>query len=406
MTSHSLLRSLAHRNFRLFFFGHGVSLIGTWMQQVALSWLVFQLTGSSLQLGLVLFLGQIPALFLSPFIGVWMDRWNRHRVILLTQTLAMTQAFLLAWLEWSGTIAVWQIWPLSLFLGIVNAFDITARQTFIHEMVDRPADLGNAIALNSSLFNAARLVGPAIAGLLLTATTPGVCFLSNGLSYLAVLTALLAMRLPPHIRKTQPGSVRASLCEGVAYALGHAVIRNILSLIALSGVAGISYVVLLPELTTRILHGTASTLGWLVTSAGSGALCGALLLASRKNGVNLGKWIALGPAITGTGLVLLPQATDGGVAVVTLVAIGFGIMVQIAASNTIIQTVVDEDKRGRVMSFYAMAFTGMAPVGHLLTGYLSAVIGPMNAFRLNGCLCLLGSLLFTLWLPRLRERMR
>ncbi|MEO5349029.1 MAG: MFS transporter [Magnetococcus sp. YQC-3] len=402
MNNISILRSLAHRNFRLFFLGHGLSLLGTWVQQVAISWLVYQLTGSSLQLGLVLFLGQIPALFLSPMVGVLIDRWNRHRVIMLTQCLAMLQAFTLALLELSGQIAIWQIFPLSLFLGIVHAFDLTARQTFMHEMVEEREDLGNAIALNSSLFNAARLLGPAIAGLLLGITSPGICFLLNGLSYLGVLAALLAMRLPPLVQQSHAESLAASLRAGVAYLLGHAVIRNILSLVALSGLAGASYVVLLPELTTRFLQGDAATLGWLVSSSGSGALCGALFIASRRRVRGMEKWIALGPAITGMGLLILPLAAERALAMPALVAVGFGVMIQIAASNATIQNLVDEGKRGRVMSFYAMAYTGMTPVGHLCTGYLSSLIGPMDALRLNGSLCLVGALLFACWLPQMR----
>jgi MFS family permease len=403
----SLLRSLSNRNFRLFFFGQGFSLIGTWMQQIAMSWLVFQLTHSSFKLGLVLFLANIPSLLLSPFIGVLIDRWNRHHVILLTQSLSMVQAFVLAFLGLTGTIAIWQVYVLSLFLGVVNAFDITARQTFTPEMISRREDLGNAIALNSSMFNVARLIGPSLAGLLLAVTSPSICFLANGITYLAVLAALLAMRLPTRPIKESPyKSLHSSLLEGMHHVVTCVPLRNILLLAALGSIAGSSYVVLLPEFTVKILHGNASTLGLLSASTGCGSLAGALFLATRKSVLGLGKWIALGSIIMGLGLVGLSQTSHMELSAALLAAVGYGMIVQMAASNTLLQTISDEDKRGRVLSFYTLAFIGMAPIGSLFTGYLSSTFDTSLAFQLNGFFSLLGGVFFALELPRMREAVR
>jgi len=402
----SLLRSLSHRNFRLFFLGQSISLIGTWMQQIAMSWLVFQLTNSSFQLGLVLFCGQIPALFLSPVAGVLIDRWNRHRLLLLTQTLAMLQAFLLAFLDMSGTIAVWQIWPLALFLGVVTAFDMTGRQAFLTEMVTNKQDLGNAVALNSSIVNGARLLGPSVAGLLLAETSAGICFLINGLSYVAVLIALLAMKLklrelPRHRKKLHEG-----VMEGFSYAFGFAPIRIILLSVCVTSVAGSSYNVLLPEFATHSLHGSARTLGYLSAATGLGALAAAVFLAARSSVVGLGKWIWIGLALMGVGLVAFAHTTQLWVAMVALGVVGFGMMVQMAVSNTLLQTIVDDDKRGRVMSFYTMSFLGMAPLGSLLTGWLTARLGIVPALMINGSACLFSAALFCALLPRLRDLIR
>jgi MFS family permease len=400
MNLHPLLRSLAHRNYRLYFAGQGISLIGTWMQRIAMSWLVFRMTQSSFQLSIVLFAGQIPALFLSPVAGVLVDRWNRHRVLLGTQTLAMVQAFLLALLTWTGRIDVGQLILLSLFLGVVTTFDMTTRQAFLSEMVSRRADLGNAIALNSSLVHAARLLGPTLAGILLAQTSAEVCFLLNGLSYLAVLVALLAMRLEGPRRERHAGSLWQGLRDGFRYVNGFAPIRTLLLLLALSSMAGASYTVLLPEFTVRRLGGDAHTLGFLMAAPGLGALTGALFLASRKSVLGLDRWILLALTLLGLGLLTLAGVADFTLALLVLFAVGLGMMVQLAASNTLLQTIVAEDKRGRVMSFYTMAFLGMTPLGSLLTGVLAAWVGPPITFLVNGLLCLAGAALFGLSLPR------
>jgi MFS family permease len=397
-----MLRSLSHRNFRLFFLGQGISLTGTWMQQIAMSWVVFRLTGSSFQLGVVLFCGQLPALLLSPIAGVLVDRWSRRRLLLITQSLAMIQAFALAALDITDTIAVWQILLLSVFLGIVNTFDITGRQAFLIEMVTDRKDLSNAIALNSSLMNISRLLGPSLAGLLLAETSSSVCFLVNGISYFAVLIALLAMRLAPHVIKDQLLGLCAGLLEGLLYAFKFLPIRVILIVCCSASMVGSSYNVILPEYAVQILHGNARTLGLLSTAAGLGALGGALFLAARGSVLGLGRWIWIGLVMMGIGFIAFALATQFWMAFVALTIIGFGLMVQIAASNTLLQTIVEEDKRGRVMSFFTMAFLGMAPFGSLFTGYVAGTLGISFAFIINGCVCLISALAFFVVLPRLR----
>ncbi|HEX5269076.1 MAG TPA: MFS transporter, partial [Gemmataceae bacterium] len=402
----SLGRALSHRNFRLFVFGQGVSLIGTWMQQVALAWLVFVLTGSSSQssfwLGLVGFCGQAPALLLAPFAGVIVDRANRHRLLLVTQTLMMLQAFGVAALAFSGRADVPSLVALSLFLGVVNVFDMTARQAFYTEMLDRREDLANAIALNSSIVNGSRLVGPALAGLLLAETSAGVCFAVNGVSYLAVLAALLAMRLPARPRPPVRGRIVAGLREGLAYALGFAPIRSILLLLSLVSLMGMSYAVLLPVFASDVLHGGPTTYGLLTAASGVGALAGALLLAARHSVLGLGRWITFTPALFGAALIGFSFSTTLWLSLPLLTVAGFAMMVQMASSNTVLQTIVEEDKRGRVMSLYTMAFLGTAPLGSLLAGWLADVIGPPKMVRLGGACCVLGSALFATQLPRLR----
>jgi MFS family permease len=402
----SLGRALAHRNFRLFFFGQGVSLIGTWMQQVAQAWLVYELTGSKFWLGFVGFCGQAPALVLAPFAGVLADRWNRHRLLLVTQTFMMFQAFSMAALALSGTADVPSIVALSLVLGVANVFDMTTRQAFYTEMIDRPEDLANAIALNSSMVNGSRLVGPALAGLLLAQTSAGVCFLVNGFSYLAVLAALLAMRLEPRPFLHHRVRVLAGLREGLAYALGFAPMRAILLLLALVSLMGMSYSVLLPAFAREVLQGGPSTFGLLSAASGVGALAGALLLAARQSVLGLGRWIALTPALFGAALVGFSLSRTLWLSLPLPGVAGFAVMVQMAASNTVLQTIVDEDKRGRVMSLYTMAFLGTAPLGSLLAGWLAEVIGAPNMVLLGGACCAAGALLFAAQLPQLREKVR
>jgi len=401
----SLLRSLSHRNFRLYFIGQGVSVIGTWMQKVAMSWLVYQLTGSSFQLGLVLFCGQIPALLLSPVAGVLVDRWHRPRLLLLTQTLSLIQAFLLAWLDMSGHIAVWQIMVLSLFLGIVTTFDMTGRQAFISEIVIKQ-DLGNAVALNASVVNLARLIGPSLAGMLLAWTSTGFCFLVNGFSYFAVLVALLAMQLKPRAQPRTKKKLQEGLQEGFDYAFGFAPIRLILLAVCLMSMAGSSYDVLLPQFAAGVLHGNARTLGLLGTAVGLGSLTGAVFLTTRSSVVGLGKWLWIGLALMGIGLISFAHAPKLALAMPALVIIGFGMMVQLAVSNTLLQTIADEDKVGRVMSFYTMSFLGMAPLGSLFTGWIAARLGIVSALMINGSACLLGAAAFCALLPKMRELIR
>jgi MFS family permease len=338
--------------------------------------------------------------------GVFVDRVNRHRLLLLTQTLMMLQAFALAFLDLTGNLAVWHVIALSAALGLVNAFDMPARQAFLTDMIEKRDDLANAIALNSSIFNGARLVGPSVAGLLLAATSAGFCFLVNALSYLAVLLALLAMRVRPRQRHAARPPFLQGLREGFRYAFGFPPIRALLLLLALVSFTGMAYAVLMPVFADRVLHGGPATFGYLTAASGLGALAAAVYLAGRKTVLGLGKWIAAAPAAFGAGLIVFSFSHTLWLSLLALFVSGGAVMLHMAASNTILQTIVDEDKRGRVMSFYTMAFMGMAPLGSLLAGWLADRIGAPNTVALAGASCLLGSLLFATALPSLREKVR
>ena len=401
-----MLRALRHRNYRLYFAGQGISLIGTWMQSVALSWLVYRLTGSAFLLGAVGFTGQIPALVLMPFGGVLADRLQRRRILIVTQSLAMVQAFVLAALVLTHLIQVWHILLLSMFLGIVNAFDAPTRQSFVVEMTPNREDLANAIALNSSVFNGARLVGPSIAGVLIVAVGEGVCFLLNGISYIAVIACLFAMRIAPRQAASQGRAVWEGLKEGFSYGFGFLPIRYILMLISLGSLVGMPYVILMPVFARTVLHGGPQTLGLLAASAGAGAITGALFLASRRTVLGLERWIALASGTFGVGLIAFSFSRYLWLSAPLVVVAGFGMMVQMASSNTIIQTIVDEDKRGRVMSLYTMAFMGVAPFGSLLAGSLASKIGPQHTVMLGGAAVILGSVTFASRLPKLRQQIR
>lgn len=399
-------RALRYRNYRLFFFGQGISLIGTWLQQLALSWLVFRLSGSALLLGVVGFAGQLPSFLLAPMAGVLVDRWNRHRALKVTQTLAMLQAGILAALVFTHQIQVWHIIVLGVLIGIVNAFDMPARQAFVVEMIEDRADLPNAIALNSSMVNGARLVGPAVAGLLLATVGEAWCFMLNCLSYVAVLIALSMMVVPPREEETVTTNVLQGLREGTAYALGSVPIRSLLLLLAVMSLVAMPYSVLMPVYASNILHGGASTLGMLMAASGVGALTGALYLASRHTVLGLGKVIVFGAVSFGCGLMALAHATHLWLSLPLMVVTGGGMMVQMAASNTILQTIVEERMRGRVMSLYSMSFMGMAPFGSLLAGALSGHFGVPATLFMGGACALVAGLVFGGYLPSLREFIR
>jgi MFS family permease len=394
--------ALQYRNYRLFFSGHGISLIGTWMQRIAMSWLVYRLTNSAFLLGMVGFTGQIPIFLLTPLAGVLADRMNRRRVLVVTQTLAMIQAFVLTVLVLTDTIAAWHIVCLSVFLGIVDAFDMPMRQSFMVEIVQKE-DLGNAIALNSSIVNCAQLLGPSIAGLLIASMGEGMCFLLNGVSYLFVIVSLIAMKITRKIVEIRDIHVLREIKEGFLYAFGFAPIRSILLLLALASLVGIPYRVLMPVFAKDILQGGPHTLGFLMAGAGVGALVGSIYLASRKGVPGLEKWIALSMGFFGLGLVGFSRSHVFWLSLVLVLLTGFGMMVQLAASNTVLQTVVDEDKRGRVMSLYTMAIRGMAPFGSLLLGGAASKIGASNTLMIGGLLCIFVSLLFARRLPVLRQ---
>ena len=400
-----ILPALQYRNYRLFFGGQGISLIGTWMQRIAMSWLVYRLTNSAFLLGVVGFTGQIPIFLLTPFAGVLADKMNRHRVLIVTQTLAMIQALILAFLVFTGTVAVWHILSLSIFLGLIDAFDMPVRQSFMVEIV-QTKDLGNAIALNSSIVNSAQLLGPSIAGILIASTGEGMCFLLNGISYLFVIVSLLAMKITSRKMETQTTRVLKGVREGFSYVFGFTPIRSVLLLLALISLVGMPYRVLMPVFARDILHGGPDTLGFLMASSGVGALVGSIYLASRKSVLGLGKWIALASSIFGIGLIAFSLSRVFWLSLFLILLSSFGMMVQMASSNTVLQTVVDEDKRGRVMSFYAMAIRGMAPFGSLLAGGLASKIGAPHTLMIGGVSCVLGSLLFAAKLPLLREMVR
>ena len=402
----SIGRALRNRNYRLFFAGQSISLVGTWLTRVATSWLVYRLTGSALLLGIIGFSGQIPTFFLAPVAGVWVDRWNRHRVLVVTQALAMVQSALLAALAWSGRMTVAHIAALSIAQGLINAFDMPARQAFVVEMVTDRADLPNAIALNSSMVNAARLIGPSVAGILIGLFGEGWCFAIDAVSYLAVIASLLAMRIVPRPRAPRTTRVGAELAEGFRYVVGSVPIRSVLLLLAVVSLMGMPYTVLMPVVATQVLHGRAHTLGFLMAASGAGALAGALYLASRTTVIGLGRVIAIAAAVFGASLIAFSLSHVLWLSLVLMVPTGMGMMVQMAASNTVLQTIVDEDKRGRVMSFYAMAFFGTVPFGSLLAGTLAQKIGAADTIGIGGIVCVLGAVLFFRALPELRRLTR
>jgi len=405
-TWHAMSRALRHRNYRLFFFGQGISLIGTWLTRVAMSWLVYRLTGSAWLLGLVGFAGQLPTFVLAPLGGVLVDRWNRHRMLVVTQALAMLQSALLAYFTLRGTIDVPHILVLSIFQGMIGAIETPARQSFVIEMVEAREDLANAIALNSTMVNSARLLGPAAAAVLVGAVGEGWCFAIDAVSYLAVLASLFAMQLvvKEHVKKTT--RMLGDLREGWRYVTSSPPIRTILLLVALVSLTGVPYAVLMPVFARQVHGGDAHTLGLLMSSSGIGAVFGALWLAARRSVIGLGRIICIAGGTFGAALVGFGLSRSLPLSMLLLALGGGGMMVQMAASNTLLQTIVDEDKRGRVMSFYAMAFFGMLPFGSLAGGWLGARVGAPLTVIGGGIFTMLGVSLFALELPSLRSSIR
>lgn len=398
--------ALRSRNYRLFFAGQGISLIGNWMTQIASIWLVYHLSQSAFLLGVVGFAGQLPTLIVIPFAGVLIDRWNRHRVLVITQILAMLQSLTLAFLALTGAINIWQIVILSFCQGAITAFDAPARQAFVPEMVERKEHLANAIALNSSMFNAARLVGPAIGGLLIASVGPGYCFLIDGLSYIAVIAGLLAMNVKYRELAVITTNPLERLKEGFAYVFGFHPIRSILLLLALVSFAGMPYTILAPVFATNILHGGPETLGFLMTASGIGALSVAIYLSTRKSVLGLGKFIAISPAIMGLGLIGFAASRQLWLSLIMMVIIGVGFILNVTSCNTFLQTIVEDDKRGRVMSIYAMALFGATPFGNLIAGSLANYIGAPNTLMIGGMICIFSSFIFTKQLPTLRRLVR
>ncbi|MFD2246034.1 MFS transporter [Pontibacter ruber] len=398
-----MFRALQYRNYRLFFVGQGISLIGTWMQQIALSWLVYRLTDSVFLLGAVTFSSQIPSFILGPFAGVIADKFERRKVLVVTQALSMLQASTLAALVLTNSIQIWHVLTLSAFLGVINAFDIATRQAFVVQMVERREDLSNGIALNSSLFNMARLVGPSIAGVLIAAVGEGMCILINAVSYIAVIASLLLMRLKPFERVKREHKVWRSLQEGFVYSYNFAPIRALIFIVGLLSLFGMPFSVLLPVYARDILHGGANTLGFLMGASGVGALTGALFLAQRKSVVGLGKVIIFTMLLFGTALIAFSFSKTLYISLLLMLFTGFGMIVSMASCNTLLQTIVDEDKRGRVMSLYATAFMGMAPVGSMLAGSVAELIGVNYTLAACGLLCTISIIPFAVQLNKLRQ---
>ncbi len=396
-------RALRHRNYRLFFFGQGTSLIGTWLTRVATSWLVYRLTHSAVLLGIVGFAGQLPTFLGAPLAGVLVDRWNRHRVLVVTQVLAMVQSALLAFFALTNTITVWHVLVLVACQGLINAVDTPARQAFVVEMVEAREDLPNAIALNSTMVNIARLLGPSIAGVLIATIGEGPCFALDATSYVAVIASLLAMRVATRPRRPNEKHVLVEMGEGFRYAASFAPIRAVLLLLSLVSLTGIPYMVLMPVFAAKVLGGGPHTLGVLMAGSGVGAMMGALWLASRRGVMGLERIVCIAGFAFGLGLVAFGWSRWLWLSLLLMVFTGGGMMVQMAASNTLLQTLVDEDKRGRVMSFYTMAFFGMAPFGALGAGFFGDRIGVSSTVMWGGVATMLGALAFARKLPELRR---
>jgi MFS family permease len=398
-------RALRHRNFRLFFGGQSISLIGTWMTRVATSWLVYRITRSPLMLGTVGFAGQIPTFLLAPFAGVIVDRVDRRSLLVWTQAVSMVQSLALAALTLTHRINIKEVLALSIVQGIVNAFDMPGRQSFMLEMVEDRADLSNAIAINSSMVHLARLVGPALAGIVIAATNEGWCFGIDGVSYIAVIISLQMMRVNAAPAKSS-ASMLAQLREGWTYVAGFSPVRNLLLLVGVVGLMGWPYMVLMPIFAVRVLHGGPHTLGFLMGAVGVGSLVSALMLMARRSVRGLTRVIPVAAAILGIGLVLFGLSHNFWLSMLTMFLTGFGMMQGLTASNTIIQTLVDEKMRGRVMSFYTMAFVGTAPLGSLLAGGLAHSIGAPRTVIFSGVMCVAASLWFSTQLKSIRKEMR
>jgi MFS family permease len=401
-----VLRAFRYRNYRLFFLGQSLSLVGTWMQLVAVGWLVYRLTGSALQLGIVAFAGQISTLILPPFAGLLADRMDRRRLLIWTQSLFLAQAILLSLLVLSGSVRVWQVALLSLLNGVINSFDMPARHSFVADLVPDREDLANAIPLNSAMFNSARLVGPSLAGILISRYGEGVCFLINAASYLAVLAALCAMRMPPAASRTcDDRRVLGEIRDGFGYAWRSLPLRMILLLLCLLSLAIMPYTTLLPAFARDILHGTSRDYGFMITASGVGCLACNFLFAARRNVIGLAGILPAASAAAAVCLVGLSLCRGFSASFVFLFFLGGITMAQLTASNVILQTVVDEDKRGRVMSLYIMSFIGMIPVGGLVAGAVAESIGVVRTMIGGACICLVGSLVFLVGYSRFRSEL-
>jgi MFS family permease len=401
----SMFRALRHRNYRLFYFGQMLSLVGTWMQSVAQQWLIYRITGSAVQLGWIGFSSQIPVFLLATFGGLLADRYNRRYLLIGTQAASMVLASTLAYLTLSGRIEIWQLYAIAALLGVVNSIDIPTRQSFVYDMVGRD-DMQNAIALNSSMFNGARMVGPAIAGVLVASIGEGWCFFANAVSYIAVLTGLFMMQDVAGPNRVRPASNLAHIAAGYRFIVTTAPVRALLLLLGIMSLVAMPYSVLMPVFAGKILHGGPSALGVLMGASGVGALCGALLLASRKKLKGLGRWIAIATSSFGVFLIAFSMSRHYWLSVALLVPAGMAMMVQMASSNTLIQAMVPDHLRGRVMAVYSMMFMGMAPIGALLAGTAAEHWSAPTVVATGGALAIVLGLVFARRLPMLRVTAR
>jgi len=402
----NIFSSLRSRNYRLYFTGQGISLIGTWMQNIAMSWLVYRLTGSVFLLGLIGFTSQIPTFVLAPFAGVLTDRYNRQKIMILAQVFFMLQALVVALLVLFNQIEVWHIIALSLVFGIISAFDAPARQSLVIDLIDNPEDLGNAIALNSAIFNGARLVGPAIAGITIAAVGEGVCFLLNTLSFVAVIVALLRIKIPAKQVTIHLTNFKKSLAEGLHYTFQSVPIRTLIMLLAILSLFGYPFMVLLPAYAKEVLQGGSGTLGFLMSALGGGALVGAIYMAARRSAIGLNKIISVNTCLLGLAIVITSFSEKTYFSLIVLFFGGLSMILSLAAINTLLQTIADEDKRGRVMSFYAMSLMGTQPIGNLLAGTVASGIGIPHTLLIGGTLTVFSGIWFQLNRKSLRKYIR
>lgn len=400
------LRAFRHRNYRLFFCGQSLSVIGTWIQLIAMSWLVYRLTGSAWLLGVTGFAGQIAILVFAPFGGIWADRFDRRKLLIITQGLAMAQGLLLAALSYAGVVEVWHIIVMSLLLGVVMAFDTPIRQSFTSEMVPDRQDLPSALAFNGFMQNSGRMIGPTIAGLLLAVTSEAFCFLVNGISKIAVIGSVVLMVISARPQSATTARIWHRLREGVDYAWHIVPIRVLLPMLALVSVTATPYQTLMPIFAAEVFESGAETLGFLMGAAGLGGAVGMLYLASRRNVRGLLRWPVYASGIAGTALILFSYSQWLWFSLAMITVAGFGIIVTAMSVSTVFQTIVEDQKRGRVMSFFTMAFLGMQPVGSLISGALASWIGATHTLAVGGLCCIAGALLLWRKLPLLREHIR
>ena len=389
-----IFRTLGCRNFRLFFIGQGISLTGTWMQRIALPWLVYQRSGSTLMLGLVAFAGLAPSFIMAPVAGVLIDRWNRHHIVMATQILSLIQSLMLAYCCYTGNISVGMIILLNVFLGVITAFEMPARHAFLMEIIDNKSDYCNAVAINSTIVNGARLIGPFLAGIIITGGGEGLCFLINGATYLAVIVSLVMMKTISTSQRAKNTGLFHEMKEGFVYILRFPPVKNVMLLYGLVCLSGWPYMILMPVIARDLLHGGASTFSMLVMASGAGALIGALFLGARKNISGMEMLIACATVLLGTGIITLSFSRNLILSMTLMAVIGACMMLLMTASISFIQTIIEESKRGRIMSCYTMVFTGTAPVGSYLAGELATRVGAPHTLALSGLVCLIGAFLF------------